>query len=293
MSVFIVNMPKLENRIWEQVTSITGFTAKTFAGHFSDGTKMFIMGGKNAAGNKTTDIQYSSDGATWATSSSSVAAVEANACCDDGGGNGYETYGIGASYFNTVRDWNGTAFAGHTPTGDNLARQLHVCLFYDSKIWIIGGYSSDTVGHITTSWVATDLGSQLPKTIAYHAGCVYDGKMWITGGYDGANFLDNVYSSTNGTTWTSEGTLPAKTLRHTMVVADGKMWVIGGYDADAGGYTNKVYTSTDGSTWIEDSAEVNWDARDSHQAFVLGDSIYITGGNDAGGFKTDIWKLEY
>ena len=127
-----------------------------------------------------------------------------------------------------------------------------------SKMWVIGGGPTavrkvywSTNG---SSW--TEAGTNaLPVATYQHSSVVFDdgggSKMWVIGGYTTAGTRE-VYSSTDGITWTEAGTdaLPVATYQHTSVVHDGKMWVIGGENA-TNKVSSKMYYSTDGITWTE------------------------------------------
>jgi len=108
-----------------------------------------------------------------------------------------------------------------------------------------------------------------------HTAVVYDGKMWMLGGQAGG--WKGVYSSTNGTVWTSVGSLSVATYRHTSVVFDAgtgrglEMWVIGGTGLTA------VYSSTDGITWTKRGDLPAW--RENASAVVHGGKIWVIGGN--------------
>lgn len=108
---------------------------------------------------------------------------------------------------------------------------------------------------------ATDLVWNETNTSAFpvryeHASCVFDSKVWISGGYNGTSYLNDVWYSSDGITWTCANASPAFTARagHGMEALGSKMFVIGGYNGTAAPndtYASKwdVWESTDGITW--------------------------------------------
>ena len=155
-----------------------------------------------------------------------------------------------------------------------------------------------------------------------HTSVVFDSKIWIMGGA-GTGYLNDVWSSTDGETWTEstpEGSSPKDTAGedanwwaarydHTSVVfdPDGKgerIWVLGGRGTKN---LNDVWSSPDGSTWTESTppndedgnpvAKNNknwWAGRRNHTSVVFapdgaGKKIWVMGGlgDDIYG---DVWS---
>ena len=138
---------------------------------------------------------------------------------------------------------------------------------------------------------------------------VFDGKMWLLGGWnpsDRVNFPNitnsEVWSSTDGETWTEEVAEAPWEGRHTAgyAVFDEQMWVIGG-DPIQGHYQPDVWSSPDGVTWTEVASDVPWGQRVLHHTAVLGDRVYVMGGqtlphftaeDDESAFYNDVWASE-
>jgi len=175
-------------------------------------SKIWIIGGEGQGGICFNDVYSSTDGSTW---------IEVLA---DGHG-----------------QWS--------------KRRVHQCVVHDSKI---GGYYLNDVYSSTdgSTWtrVLADGHGQWSKR-RYHECVVHDSKLWITGGEgQGGSSLNDVYSSTDGSTWIevlADGHGQwSKRRMHQCVVHDSKIWIIGG-EGQGGSSLNDVYSSTDGSTWIE------------------------------------------
>ena len=171
------------------------------------------------------------------------------------------------------------------------------------------------------SWeeVTKASGSNKWKARSYHTSVVFNGKIWVLGGDDvGFNNLNDVWSSTDGETWT-ESTPPGGTKKitagedanwwkarssHTSVVFNSKIWVLGGsmgYEPPITRY-NDVWSSPDGATWTESTPPNDkdgnpvvknnknwWKARSSHTSVVFNSKIWVLGGN-AGGHFNDVWS---
>ena len=109
--------------------------------------------------------------------------------------------------------------------------------------------------------------------------------MWVFGGYfinpaGSDNFLNDVYSSEDGATWTQESNSASWSGRygHAAVVYDDKIWVMGGNDNESGD-SNEVWYSSNGKTWDNSTISVTWDGMKDFGAQVFDGKIWILGGN--------------
>ncbi|MCM8808384.1 MAG: hypothetical protein ABIK77_02555 [candidate division WOR-3 bacterium] len=122
-------------------------------------------------------------------------------------------------------------------------RRSHTSVVFDNKIWIMGGWSYDSVIGETLwndvwyssdgiNWTcATENAGWYPRED--FASIVFNNKIWvIAGATHGWPYKDDVWYSSDGINWVCAdesvhwGRPPR--LRHTSVVFDNKMWVIGG-----------------------------------------------------------------
>ena len=164
------------------------------------------------------------------------------------------------------------------------------------------------------SWEeVTTEGSKWSKRYG-HTSVVFNGKIWVMGGNDGIfNDLNDVWSSTDGETWT-ESTPPndkdgssvtkdnknwwTARYRHTSVVFDSKIWVMGGSMGSEPPLTNynDVWSSPDGKTWTQVNAAADWKARSYHTSVVFppdgaGKKIWVMGGTSSGLDRfNDMWS---
>ena len=79
----------------------------------------------------------------------------------------------------------------------------------------------------------------------------FKNKLYLIGGYTTSGYTNDIYSSSDGVTWTLEsadGVAPfSKRYRHQVVEFNNKLYLIGGYTSS--GETNDIYSSSDGVTW--------------------------------------------
>jgi leucine-zipper-like transcriptional regulator 1 len=112
--------------------------------------------------------------------------------------------------------------------------------------------------------------------------------MWLNGGYDGSN-LNDVWYSSNGTTWTQATASASWSARssHGHVVFDNKTWIIAG--GDSGGSTlTDAWSSNDGITWSQASSTVP--QRRAFTALVFDNKIWVMGGIKPGNnYLNDVW----
>lgn len=111
--------------------------------------------------------------------------------------------------------------------------------------------------------------------------------MWVIGGHDesGAS-LNDVWSSTDGITWTLVTQFLLRS-QFQVLVHDGKMWILGGLQFNE--FKNDVWSSTDGITWTQETASAGWSGRYLHQAQEFGGTMWVLGGSD-GSLLNDVWS---
>jgi N-acetylneuraminic acid mutarotase len=164
-------------------------------------------------------------------------------------------------------------------------------LAIDDQLWMTAqtvAYSSPD-GLSWTEHAKTDWGERIYQTVV-----AFQGKLWMYGGMDYATstFLNDVWVSADGTTWENAGTAAwSPRGSHAMVVHDGRLWLFGGGDHAAADrsidrFLNDVWVTDDGLTWTQVTAAAPWPARDQAAVVVLGDALYLIGGQGL----ADVWK---
>ena len=116
------------------------------------------------------------------------------------------------------------------------------------------------------------------------------------GGIDNdGNLFNDIWSSTDGITWTLEnGNVPfAARFNHTLVNYNNRLWINGGQDNDF--EFNDVWSSSDGVNWVLETDNADFPSRQGHTSLVFNDRIYIIGGIDSNqgsglGPLNDVWS---
>ncbi len=126
-----------------------------------------------------------------------------------------------------------------------------------------------------------------------HGAVSFGGRLYVLGGYNGANYLSDVWSTSDssGTSWTDHGEAPwsARGARSTVVYSSGteKIWVMGGQGAS--GSTNDVWSTEDGNTWIQEASSSTWSARYGHSVVNYNGQMVLMGGYSTQN-ENDIWR---
>jgi N-acetylneuraminic acid mutarotase len=135
----------------------------------------------------------------------------------------------------------------------------------------------------------------------------FGGKMWLLGGWNPGDKVhfpqicnSEVWSSTDGTTWTLVNPQAPWEGRHTAgcVVHNGRMWIVGG-DANQHHYQNDVWSSTGGVHWDLVTDRVPWAERVLHYTVAFQGRIWVMGGQTLPQFApaeerffNDVWCTE-
>lgn len=119
----------------------------------------------------------------------------------------------------------------------------------------------------------------------------FNGKLWAVGGIVNITRQNDIWSSTDGTTWVKEtpvGNIFSPRNGHQMVVFNNKIWLIGGFTD--GGRSNEIWSSSNGISWtLENISGSIFSARADHSAVVYDNKIWVIGGSD-GNFQNDVWN---
>lgn len=122
----------------------------------------------------------------------------------------------------------------------------------------------------------------------------FSGQLFLIAGYGGANYLNDVWHSGDGVTWTLSTAEAGFSKRYGAACAafDGglgqRLWLIGGVAGAT--YNNEIWNSSDGAAW----ALVGRAAFSSREAAVIlkyNNKLWIIGGLAAGGgYRNDVWS---
>lgn len=183
----------------------------------------------------------------------------------------------------------------------------HQVVVFDNKIWVIGGYNGEQhTNEIWNSsdgqnWTQVEVQGDLFAERTYHKAVVFNDKIWVIGGgtpadnRQGEVLLNDVWSSSDGETWTQENIEVEHFSGRSFFQAttfDDKMWVLGGhyYTVSA----DNIWTSTDGKTWeLVDPEGQIFSPRWSYSIAVFKGKLWLSGGYvGTDDFGDDIWYSE-
>ena len=123
-----------------------------------------------------------------------------------------------------------------------------------------------------------------------HNSVVFDGKLWVIGGSDSGGFRNDVWSSSDGVTWTQVTAAAGWSARssHGSAVHAGKLWVLGG--SDGSNSLGDVWSSPDGANWTQvTTTGTSWSTRIGHSSVVHAGKLWVIGGSD-GSRLGDVWS---
>ena len=110
--------------------------------------------------------------------------------------------------------------------------------------------------------------------------------------YEGRSFLNDIWTSSDGMSWSKVGTAawPPRGAAATVVYRD-RLWLFGGArhiasDRSTDEFLNDVWVSDDGIAWSLVTDAAPWPARDDAGVVVFHDELYLVGGQG----RADVWR---
>ena len=187
---------------------------------------------------------------------------------------------------------------------------------FNNKIWVLGGHLpgvgfsfDDVTNKVWSSTDGANWTASVPAVVTDRwtkreriNAVVFNNKLWVIGGNGYPAFgntnspgtsYNDVWSSTDGTTWT-QVTASANFIARTnpaVFVYDNKIWLAGGMD-NGKNKLNDVWNSSDGVTWTEVSVTTPFPARFGHKIVSHNDQLLLMGGETADGVVNDLWVSE-
>lgn len=242
-----------DGETWEQTNS-NEFPARY--GHvsllFDD--KIWVIGGWGQSDNLLNDVWYSDDGGNTFYSATSEAGFSKRGFF---AGLTFEVEGIEKMYIFGGYNEQGSSFNDIWCSSDGInwtiiapdtafsPRHGHTALSYNNKMYLVGGASNDvwTATNAATTWTQVNDDAEWGYR-AYHGSAVHDGKMWLIAGESGGTYYNDVYSSTDGATWTLVTGETGFSTRDGIACVSfaERIWVIGG---DSPQYSNDVWFTPD------------------------------------------------
>ena len=180
-----------------------------------------------------------------------------------------------------------------------------------STMYVLGGIRSTPFTRLDEVWQSTDRGvtwtqatnttdpkfparSQNTAVVLGNAGAA---RLYVIGGYgSSSNYLDDVWESGGGASWTqvnasaaASDKFPARNSHSAVAVGD-TVYVIAGEWRSA--VRGDVWTSGDkGATWTRAAVSAEFPARQNHSLAARGGALYVIGGSASSTrLFNDVWK---
>jgi hypothetical protein len=204
--------------------------------------------------------------------------------------------------YSSGNGFNWTKVNGSAAFGGRYGSQV---LSYSGKLWLIGGNNSGTL--MNDVWTSADGNSWTRLLAPTKAGTasqfspredfgalVYNNAMWVIGGFSQGSSNNDVWSSTDGVTWTQvlangppSVTQFSKRWGISTTVYNNAMWVMtGAYstvpNSDPTTVYSDVWTSSTGASWTRLSIANIFDSIYYSQGAVFNNQVWLTGGYLAG-----------
>lgn len=176
------------------------------------------------------------------------------------------------------------------------ARQGHGVVEFDNKLWVVGGWDSNTsYGDVWSSedgvnWILVSAAENFGLRYD-HALLAHDNKMWLIGGREvtdsGSALSSDVWYTEDGETWveaTAAAGFDPSSLMHSLVFNNQLQIIL----IKTGG--TEIWTSNNGADWQQqeeaDFPVVSW------SSFTVHDSKVWAAGGSFGGFIDTVWVSE-
>jgi hypothetical protein len=321
---------------WSQETTPT-FLARESHSSVEFGDKMWVLGGEGITDDggflairSLDEVWSSADGKTWTEvtkdSDSSAKFTRRNnhssVVFDDGSGEKIWIIGgiqPGVGRLNDV--WNssdGKTWTRVRRTGAAKgfhSRSNHTSVVFDNRIWVFGGTGGSQVSIVYddvwsstngVTWEEKTDGSskKFPARFDHQSIVFNDGsgeKIWVIGGTgtDDSSFFDDVWSSTDGKTWTEETKDSSKKFParagHASEVFDNQMWVFGGNASSSIDSKNDVWSSDDGKNWtkVRGNGDANgFTVRTKSTAVLFKNKVWLIAGRHSSPlYLNDVWSM--
>jgi hypothetical protein len=261
---------------WQQEAATTPFGDYRYGQEsFVFNNKLWLVGGMARLGDAplsaTNDIWSSDDGVDWDQETAAAPfAARADHKIVEWNGKlwlvGGSSNSLDGEYNDVWSSTNGVNWIQETAAAEFPARGDHGLVVYQNKLWVIGGIaagggtryedvwsSSNGVDWTQETLTSNDMFRPRDLGIRYQfETIVYNDKILLISGKDSAGELSDIWSSTNGTTWTletSDSGIRGRT-GFDLTIFDGELWLHGGYWQDGLAEIQKdVWKSADGVKW--------------------------------------------
>lgn len=217
---------------------------------------------------------------------------------------------LNGDYQDDVWSFDGTTWKLEADNLSNLKRVLFYTCVFDNKIWIFGGQKRpDQCYNDTTEYLYRDVWNTsdgvnwnlVNNDIGFYCNTICGSidnadKIYIVGGsvkgtprYMPQAFQE-VYTTTDGVTFTQITSIPQKLYYHNVFYWDYKVWLIAGADNNLVNLTNVYYLAND--QWHP--VDINWIPRHACSVWNYNRKMYLGMGNSIrfSQWNADIWTIE-
>jgi hypothetical protein len=183
-----------------------------------------------------------------------------------------------------------------------LRRNFFTVAEFKGRMWMFGG--DDSSGAYADAWSSADGKSWKLESGAIASGtrttsrvAVWKDKLWMYGGLRSRNglglkFLNDLWSSADGVTWTLEAdqALPAERWVSALIAFQDGLWIIAGVDA-TGREHNDIWRTSDGKEWRQAPGTTTFSPRRTRSAAVFGDKLHLIGGWNVSSYNLgEVWR---
>lgn len=170
-------------------------------------------------------------------------------------------------------------------------------VLHDGETWALGklqgnylSFRIDPVVQVTKGharWIARGRWTALPPLI-FHAAASFRGRIWLLGGFDGKRHVADVWSSTDGLSWSRVATAPwSPRAGSRAIVFRERLFIIGGGIID-GASANDVWSTADGVNWQRETAQIAPEEPVGFTPVVHEDALWLVGANRSGRFRSEM-----
>ncbi len=205
----------------------------------------------------------------------------------------------GSTAINGVFSWSGNIMS-FTPVANLAYNQTYQISVAATALDSLGNslaaavsWSFTTAADEGKSWVRKqDETDDVDKTFSKrseHVMIGFKNSLWVIGGFDGSSYLNDVWNSDDGVSWTRITNAASFGARsgHACAVYGDDIWLTGGYNSDTGLYDD-VWKSRDGKNWDRVSSSAEYYARHGHTMAVFANKLWVIGGQGLSDSDTPI-----
>jgi hypothetical protein len=152
----------------------------------------------------------------------------------------------------------------------------------------------------THSNVASFIDKKIFSARKYHRAIVFNNKIWVIGGRTGSgdneSYLNDVWSSSDGSLWTevlNDAEFSGRE-NHGLSVLDNKLILTGGWNENDKALQD-VWETEDGESFTQLIEQAPFPPRDSHQMVNVNETLYLmTGWTEENGCNSynDVWRTQ-